>query len=230
MPRVKLPRKSTHVDMTAFCDVAFLLLSFFMLATKFKPTEAVEIKPPGSVSSDIIPDKDMIMVSFDKDGKVYFSMDPEAKSDNTDPKSPKVKMQVIQAMNQTYNLGLTDEQMVSFVKSAGVGVPFTQLKSFLDMNVEEQGKVKPDGIPTDSTNNELKFWLREALAAFAQTRRETNLLIKGDNATKYPAFKNVIKTFKDLDQYKFKLITQPEDVPVNSEKFREDLKKARESK
>ena len=31
MPKVKLPRKSTIVDMTAMCDVAFLLLSFFIL-------------------------------------------------------------------------------------------------------------------------------------------------------------------------------------------------------
>ena len=29
MPKVKIPRKSTAVDMTAMCDVAFLLLSFF---------------------------------------------------------------------------------------------------------------------------------------------------------------------------------------------------------
>ncbi|MEY4291989.1 MAG: hypothetical protein RIQ61_366, partial [Bacteroidota bacterium] len=33
MPKVKIPRKSTVVDMTAMCDVAFLLLTFFMLAT-----------------------------------------------------------------------------------------------------------------------------------------------------------------------------------------------------
>ena len=37
MARAKIPRKSTNIDMTAMCDVAFLLLSFFILATKFKP-------------------------------------------------------------------------------------------------------------------------------------------------------------------------------------------------
>ena len=41
MGRAKLPRKSTNIDMTAMCDVAFLLLSFFILATKFKPPEAL---------------------------------------------------------------------------------------------------------------------------------------------------------------------------------------------
>ncbi len=36
MARPKIARKSTAVDMTAMCDVAFLLLSFFILTTKSK--------------------------------------------------------------------------------------------------------------------------------------------------------------------------------------------------
>ena len=52
MPKAKLPRKSTHIDMTAMCDVAFLLLTFFMLATKFKPEEPVVVKEePSNCSS-----------------------------------------------------------------------------------------------------------------------------------------------------------------------------------
>ena len=41
MPKVKVPRKSTNIDMTAMCDVSFLLLTFFMLTTKFKADEPV---------------------------------------------------------------------------------------------------------------------------------------------------------------------------------------------
>ncbi|RPI68323.1 MAG: biopolymer transporter ExbD, partial [Ignavibacteriales bacterium] len=41
MPKVKVPRKSTLIDMTAMCDVAFLLLTFFMLTTQFKSDESV---------------------------------------------------------------------------------------------------------------------------------------------------------------------------------------------
>ncbi len=52
MPKVKMPRKSTLIDMTAMCDVAFLLLTFFMLATKFKPDEPVAVvTPPPSIPS-----------------------------------------------------------------------------------------------------------------------------------------------------------------------------------
>lgn len=223
MPRVKIPRKSTHVDMTAFCDVAFLLLSFFMLATKFKPQEAVEIQTPSSVSSDILPEKDMIMVTIDKEGKVYFSMDPEAREGvPSDKSSPLLKKELINNLNQSRNLGLTNEEMLSFVKAAQVGVPFNQLKSFLALPPDEQSKVKMPGMPADSTNNELRYWLQEAINVFSTTHRETNLLIKGDNGTKYPSFNQVIKTFKDLDQYKFKLITAPDDVPAGSDLFKKN--------
>ena len=43
MPKVKIPRKSTAIDMTAMCDVAFLLLTFFILTTKFRAAEVVRL-------------------------------------------------------------------------------------------------------------------------------------------------------------------------------------------
>ncbi len=74
MGRAKLPRKSTNIDMTAMCDVAFLLLSFFILATKFKPPEALSVITPSSVSTKTAPEKDVVLVTIDKDGKVYLSV------------------------------------------------------------------------------------------------------------------------------------------------------------
>ena len=64
MPKVKMPRKSTNVDMTAMCDVAFLLLTFFMLATKFKPEEPVTVVTPNSISEIPLPDKDIATVQL----------------------------------------------------------------------------------------------------------------------------------------------------------------------
>ncbi len=74
MGRAKLPRKSTNIDMTAMCDVAFLLLSFFILATKFKPPEALSVVTPSSVSTKVAPEKDVVQFIIDKDGKVYLSV------------------------------------------------------------------------------------------------------------------------------------------------------------
>jgi len=73
MARPKIPRKSTAVDMTAMCDVAFLLLSFFILTTKFKPSEAVPINTPNSVAAKIAPETNVVMISLNKDGKVFLS-------------------------------------------------------------------------------------------------------------------------------------------------------------
>ena len=74
MAKHKLPRKSTHIDMTAMCDVAFLLLTFFMLATKFKPDEPVVVKTPSSIS-DIIMPENSILLTVDPSGKVFFDYD-----------------------------------------------------------------------------------------------------------------------------------------------------------
>ena len=71
MGRAKLPRKSTNIDMTAMCDVAFLLLSFFILTTKFKPAEAIAVTTPSSVASKIAPSKDFVLITLIKMVK-YF--------------------------------------------------------------------------------------------------------------------------------------------------------------
>src|SRR5438045_7544594 len=81
MPKVKVPRKSTSIDMTAMCDVAFLLLSFFILTTKFKPSEAVAIVTPSSVSPNAAPEKDAFTVSINREGVVFVDMSDEMKKD-----------------------------------------------------------------------------------------------------------------------------------------------------
>ena len=75
MSKVKVPRKSTSVDMTAMTDVAFLLLTFFMLATKFKPDEPVIVDTPSSISEIKLPESDIMLLTIDKDGRVFFGID-----------------------------------------------------------------------------------------------------------------------------------------------------------
>src|SRR5258708_12798335 len=149
MPRAKIPRKSTNVDMTAMCDVAFLLLSFFILATKFKPPEALTVATPSSVSSKIAPDKDVVMIVMDKEGKVYLSV-----SDGNTTQ----KKDIIEGINSAKNLGLTDAEKNTFIKNPGayIGVPFSQLKSYLDKTPDEWKKLTLAVIPVKhSTTNEL---------------------------------------------------------------------------
>jgi biopolymer transport protein ExbD len=202
MGRPKLPRKSTSVDMTAMCDVAFLLLSFFILTTKFKPSEAIEVVTPSSVASKVAPEKDIVLVTMDKDGKVFLSMDDE-----------QIKETVANTLNQTKGLNLN---VAAFKKATFYGASFGQLNSFLALPEDQRlGKNLP-GIPCkDSTNNELIEWMGVLFNAYQG--RQMNLLVKGDNAASFVAFKGVTTAFKKNDLLKFQMVTNPESVPMGSD-------------
>lgn len=211
MPSVKIKKHAPDNDMTPFVDIAFLILSFFIMATKFKPEEPVEVTTPNSVSSIALPEKDAFMVSIDKDGRVFISMD-----------NPQSRQLLIQSMNQTRGLGLGPAEIKNFVNASSVGVPFSQLKSLLSLDPEDENSMpllkQQVGIPcADSTGGELTVWVREALTAYSG--KKLNLLIKSDNNTKYPVFKHVLDAFKLNDQNKFLLVTSPEDAPSGTALF-----------
>ncbi len=147
------------------------------------------------------PEKDVVLITIDKEGKVYFSV-----SDNNSAQ----KADIIDEVNTSKNLGLTAAEKQNFSKNAAayIGVPFSQLKSYLGKSTEELKGIKLPGIPvTDSTNNEMIEWVHAATAAFQGTRM--NLLVKGDDASKYPSFQGVIMAFKKNDQMKFQMVTNP---------------------
>jgi len=195
--------------MTAMCDVAFLLLSFFILATKFKPAEALSVVTPSSVSSKVAPDKNVVLITMDKDGKVYFSVSDANVSEKKD---------IIDAISTSKNLGLTDAEKKNFSNNptAYIGVPFSQLKPYLDVPADQVKNVKQPGVPTqDSTNNELRDWIGAAVAAFQGEKM--NVLVKGDDAAKYPAFDGVVWALKKNDQLKFQLVVSPIAAPKGSE-------------
>lgn len=206
MPSIKIPKKSTFVDMTPFVDVAFLILTFFIMATKFKPPEPVEIRTPNSVSTDALPENDAILVTLDSTGRVFFTMLAETE--------PGKKLEVVQNLNSTRNLGLTNAEMQNFVKTHAVGVPYSQLKSLLAVPADEQKNIKQPGIPLDTLGGELYYWIRDAVSVFKG--RKVNYLVKGDGNAKYPHFKMVLDAFKRNDIYKFNLVTMLEDAPAGS--------------
>lgn len=212
MPSVKMPRKSTATDMTPFVDVAFLILSFFMLATKFKPPEPLTITTPHSVSADKLKEQDAVMIEFDSAGHIFFTA--QVKNETQDNG---LKLELIKQVNSNRNLGLTDREMQNFMNYATVGSPFNQIKAVLDLPKDERDKLKQTGIPVDSTNNELATWI--GAAKVAMQGHTVYYMIKGDNNATYPTFKGVIDALKKNDEYKYKLITDPKEVPVGSDEY-----------
>ena len=74
MSKIKAKRVGFRLDMTPMVDVAFLLLTFFMLTTKFRPPEAVSIDLPSSHSNMKLPESDVLTVTVAKDNSFYMGV------------------------------------------------------------------------------------------------------------------------------------------------------------
>jgi len=195
--------------MTAMCDVAFLLLSFFILATKQKPPEVLTVTPPASVSSKAAPDKS-ILITMTKDGKAFLMLGDETK-----------KAEILSNINSTKGINLSAAELKKWEKSPFIGLPLNQIKSSLQRTVEIPAGQLP-GIPVDSTNNEMIDWIKSVTNVYAgtdQRKLQEILLVKGDQSTLYPVFKNIKKAFKKNEIYKFRIVTNGEAVPVGSELY-----------
>jgi len=199
--------------MTAMCDVAFLLLSFFILTTKFKPAENITVETPSSVSSKVAPEKDVTLISITKGGKVYISLD-----------NAEVKGEVANELNANNGANLSPSDIAAFKKANFYGTPISQLKSALQIPTD---KLKADALPgipaQDTAHNEMIAWMRAIVAAHAKTNTKLNILLKGDNASKYPIFSNVKAALLKNDQPKFQMVTNAEGVPEGTDlwkKFR----------
>src|ERR1700761_8477249 len=75
MGKVKVHRSSPSLDMTPMVDLAFLLVTFFMLTTKFAPEEPVAVDTPSSTSEIKLPDNNILTLTISPEGAVYFNMD-----------------------------------------------------------------------------------------------------------------------------------------------------------
>lgn len=200
MPKVKIPRKSTLIDMTAMCDVAFLLLTFFMLTTQFKSDESVIVDTPSSISEVKLPDTDIMNITITKDGKVFFSIDNKNYS----------REKLLQKMSIKFpEFKFTSEEEKAFVLTGSIGVPLNQLKGYLALDEEDRKMYQQPGIPVDSTNNELDDWVMQGRLSNPGVR----ITIKGDQESPWPIVKKVMDTLQDKNVNKFNLITDLEADP-----------------
>jgi len=199
MAKVKLPRKSTAIDMTAMCDVAFLLLTFFMLTSNFTQKEPVIVATPSSISEIKIPERNIMTVLVDRSGKVFFGIDGQDK-----------RIELLQKMGEAYSIQFSDQELKEFSVINRFGVPIQQMKAFLALESEERDlQENAIGIPSDSTDNQFKNWVRFSRIVNPQIR----IAIKADQATAYPIIKNVMNTMQDLNENRYNLITSLEQDP-----------------
>jgi len=73
----KKHRINIFIDMTPMVDVTFLLLTFFMLTTQFRPPQEAEVILPFSHSAFELPGTDVITISVTKDEKIFLGLDSQ---------------------------------------------------------------------------------------------------------------------------------------------------------
>lgn len=197
MARVKPKRQGIHMDMTAMSDMAWLLLTFFILTTQFKKPDIVQVKTPSSVAETKLADGDLIRVTLNQDGKYYFSIIDD-----------KNKLPILEKMGQKYGLSFNEAEKATFMKTVEVPVPIRQLKGYLNLSDGQREATIP-GIPLDSTDLQLVDWVELSL----EHDPNIKLAVKGDIKTQYPKVKELIKQLQERDINRFQLITNSEVKP-----------------
>jgi biopolymer transport protein ExbD len=193
---IKMKKKSTSTDMTAMCDVAFLLLTFFILTATAKVPEVMPVDTPASTVQTKLPEKDLATLTVGN-GKVFF-----------DVKGKDVRVRTLELMGQKYGVTFSDDEQNKFAIMESFGVPIQNLKQILDMKPADRKNVQQPGIPKDSLDNQLADWVQNARLANNELHdKELELAIKGDAKEEYPVIRKVMDILQDQKINSFSLVT-----------------------
>jgi biopolymer transport protein ExbD len=204
MPKVKIPRKSVIVDMTAMCDVSFLLLTFFILTAKFRPSETVMIDTPTSRATTKAPD-DRLTIVVDSLGKAYLEFSV-----------PKRRTETLQSLIERYGNKypqlklLTPEDIANFSNIETFGNSIGELPTLLKLKSDDLKRAKLTGVPRDSADNQLGDWVNAARYSALNDGLDLPIAIKGDKNTDVTAVQDIIEIMREREVFRFNLLTTQE--------------------
>lgn len=203
--KLQMPKGSPTLDMTPMVDLAFLLVTFFMLTAQFRPEEVVTVDTPASMSDSPIPMSNMMTIVVDTTGRIFWDM--------TD--AP-LRQAVLVEVGKRVNFTPSAEEKVKFANLGPIGIPIQELPAFLALdsgNDRKEFVARYDGIPMDSTQNQLRDWILATRNIFwNDTGRNPIVALKADGNTQYLRVAEVIRTFQSpgIQISKFKMITDLE--------------------
>lgn len=209
MPKIKLKRQNIRMDMTAMCDVAFLLLTFFILTTKFRPNEPVQVDIPASTAQMPLPEKDILMISVGNDGRIFFGVDDQ----NT-------RAKILDKISQQYGFAgqITADMQKRFLLLDQFGVPLEKLPALLKMDAVAMASFKQEGILCDPEakiklmigsdgKENLKNELGELIVMARTSNEKLRIAVKADKVADYGKVDDVIETLRKTHSNIFNLIT-----------------------
>jgi len=212
MGKAKVKRTSTAIDMTAMCDVSFLLLTFFVLTATARPEETLMVDTPASTTLDKLPDDNLAIITVGEQGKVFLTI-----------KNENVRDMALKNMSAKYGVAFSAEDYEKFKRLGDFGVSFKQLRPLLSLAPGDRTVDVQPGIPVDSTeelSNELYHWVQQTRLATVEYNRnkETEdsrfknpgpltVAIKADAEEKYAIMNLIIETLRNQKQNKFSFVT-----------------------
>ncbi len=217
MGKIKIKKNDVWIDMTPMSDVMVLLLTFFMLSVNFTKNEVVKVITPGSTTKAKVSSSAVLDITIDPEGRVLMSTDKVVTLEKA-----------LDQMLKDRETSLTADQKKEIVNFNQIGIPVRSLPDFLSKSHEDQVKLmKTTGIPTDSLQNredkmsEFQLWVKAMKNGYKEwyndlsdaekteisaTKLEIN--IKADKDTPYSAVKLVIAELQDINESRYKLVTQ----------------------
>lgn len=202
MAKVKMSKKATSIDMTAMCDVAFLLLTFFILTATAKNPEPLQVETPNSTVQSKLPEENLAIITIGGKDKVFYGI-----------KGKEVRKKTLELMGAKYGIQFTENEIQEFSLIDEFGVPIEGLKQLIAMKGSDRNKqgVQP-GIPhdtiDDNKNNQLRDWIYTSRQANIDVQREQlNFAIKGDAEEQYPRIKQVMDELQKQTVNSFNLVT-----------------------
>ncbi len=191
MPKLRNIRKKPKLDMNPMVDMAFLLVTFFMMTTTFRAELPEEVNIPFSSSEIKLPEKQLATITVTESGAVFFGIDNKFD-----------RKKLLSLMSAEYGVFFSSQQVEVFSLTSAFGVSIDELPAFLDAK-ENKTVFDQRGIPLGEAG-QLKSWIKNARA----TNPRLRFAINADGKIEYPIIHEIFETLRELNVTRFNLVTE----------------------